>query len=297
MAKKTILTFLSQGAAGGAGASFLWLIFLILYQPGFYNFLYLSILPVMLLIGLVYGAINGSAIWLVGRLSQRALGWWIRCFVSIASTSIVGLVVNLCWKFFVGQESIVEQHLYLPELVFGFVFSVIIGLLAGSEIDAGRILVFGAGQTTLRPTPENWFSFFSHLLMRIGSLFCLLESLLFVAYLLSVAFSPWGSFTNDETRNAFIGTLLAILYFTGSVYVSFTSPRKPILIAVGLLLNVPLVIWLLRPADPVNLDSNFLELLSLVFISFWLLAIVGRLITPNQAQGMALDENPGSDER
>jgi hypothetical protein len=285
LVKKTILTFLSQGAAAGAAANFLWLILVVCYQPNFYNFLFLSYLPFTLSTGAIMGALFGIVVWLVRKLLKRELKWWARCLLAIgwylifAAYSLINQFIGPHEQYFDGQQAVPNNALYFQLLVYAIVSAVPVGLLVGSKIRVGRILVFGTGQTALRFAQVNAFSFVADLLLRIGGLCGLLASLLLLACLLPLMSDPWGSFDNAVLNELVIESMVAILYFTGGLYASSASPRRSLLIALALTWNVPLAIWILRPPHHGIAEVDFVGVVGWVFICLWMLAVVGRLIS------------------
>ena len=58
-AKKSLGTFVSQGSAGGAISIFLVVLLVVFRQPNGYNFLLIPYIPVILIIGSVFGAGSG----------------------------------------------------------------------------------------------------------------------------------------------------------------------------------------------------------------------------------------------
>jgi hypothetical protein len=289
LVKKTILTFLSQGAAAGAASNFLWLIFLVCYQPNFYNFLFLWYLPFALTTGAIIGTLFGTVVWLARQLLKQELKWWARWLLAtswyliFAAYSSINQFIEPQYEYYDGQQQAIQNspfHSHL--LVYVIVSAALASLLVGSRINVGRTLVFGTRQTALPFAQLNSFSFVAHLLLRIGSLCGLLISLFLLAYLVSMIFAPWGAFDNEVVNEAVIESIVAIFYFTGSVYASSANPRRPLLIALAVTLNVPLAIWILRPPDHGMAEVDFVGVMGWVFICLWMLVVVGRLISSDE---------------
>jgi hypothetical protein len=290
LAKKTILTFLSQGAAAGAASNFLWLLFLVSYQPNFYNFLFLSYLPFALATGAIIGALFGTIVWSARKLLKQELKWWARWLLAVG-WYLIFAVYSAINEFvtqnqdYDGQQQVIQNapfHSHL--LAYAIVSATLASFLVGSKINVGRILVFGAGKTTLPFAQVNSFSFVAHLLLRIGSLCGLLASLFLVAYLGSMISAPWGSFDDAVVNETLIESLIGVLYFTGSMYASTANPRWSRLIAIALTWNLPLAIWILRPPDHGMADVDFVGVTGWVFICLWTLVVVGRLLPPDETR-------------
>src|ERR1044072_10036623 len=70
--RKTIWTYLSQGAAGGMVGCFLMsAVSAVFYPAGYYSFLYLVVLPLQLAFGAILGSIIGGVICLTSRRVQK----------------------------------------------------------------------------------------------------------------------------------------------------------------------------------------------------------------------------------
>lgn len=249
---------------------YVYVIAAVLYQPNGYNFLYMVAVPIYLFAIGSGGAVVGGVVWLAGWLLKRRLGVLPRAAVGIIIATLFVAVFSL-W-----QEFIVDWRLLERSLISGSLLGLPAALMAGSRFHPLRSIVFGSlGATSFRDFGD-WFSFPPALLLRVGSLFGLFESFLFMACLVSSAEAGWGI---DASGENLAGTIVAILYFTASAVVSFTLPPKPLLLAFAALINAPLAIWTLDPLRYTNTDSEFLTVLVWVFIFLWVLLVVGRMIS------------------
>ena len=270
MEKKTFGTLLAQGAAGNAMGGYVLVIAAVLYYPSAYNFLYMVVLPINLFWFGIVGVAMGGVVWLSG--------WLLRCGLGILLRATVGIIIPTLFvaAFSLWQESIVDWQLSGRLLIAGSFLGLPAALMAGSRFHPLRSIVVGPSGPPSSPDFVGGFSFLSGLLLRAGSLFGLLESLLFLAYLAPPASAGWGISAGRETL---VGTFVAILYFTASVFVSFTSPRKSLLQVLAVLVNAPLAIWTVDPHRYTNAGSEYLGVVVWVFIALWVLVVVGRMIS------------------
>ena len=270
MEKKTFGTLLAQGAVANAMVGYVLVVAAVLYHPNGYNFLYMAVLPFYLFGMGIVGAAMGGVVWLSEWLFKRKLGILPRAAVGIIIATLFFAVFSL-W-----QEFIVEWRLLGSSLIVGSFLGLPAALMAESKFNPLRSMIFGLSRATSFRDFGSGFSFPPGLLLRVGSLFGLLESLLFLACLAPPASAGWSVSVGGET---FVGTIVAILYFTASVFVSFTSPRKPLLLGLAVLVNAPLAMWTVDPHRYTNTDSEFFAIVIWVFISLWVLLVVGRLIS------------------
>ena|ERR1051325_3322338 len=78
---KTIRTFLSQGAIGGAIGYFLLMLYVLLFYPRTWSFVYLFILPIFLAIGASLGIFISVFVWLGSLVFKRKLSFVARAII------------------------------------------------------------------------------------------------------------------------------------------------------------------------------------------------------------------------
>jgi hypothetical protein len=273
---KSIGAFFAQGSFGGAIGGFLFTVFSVLYLPNFYNFLLAFILPIPLAYGIVIGGLTGMAVWLGGVLLRRRNGFLLRVFLAIASQFFVFVV------FSVLQGSFPKGELLGLGLVCICLSALPVGLVAGSDVSPWRLIFFG-----FAPIPRNarrsnrvLFSLSAGLLLRLASVFGLLQSLFWLA--LWASYLRIGPLTSPLHEDLFFLTI-PFLYFGLSAYASFGFPRKSVLFALAALLNLPLLVWLFNSYSAGT--PNYLAPFALLCVCLWLAHTIGRLIDPRPADG------------
>ena len=270
MEAKTVGKFVAQGAAGSAMGVFVLVLFLVLDHPSGYNFFYLLLLPVFLLVMGLFGAGLGGVISFLEWGLEKRLRLPARAAVGIVVTSLVSAVLSLC------QEFAVEWRLLGMSLLTGVWLGLPAALTAGSRFNPLRSVVFGSSRATIFLEFSTRLSFITGFLLRVGSLFGLMESLVFLASLVSWARAYGGI---DPVGEKLTGPTVAVLYFAASALVSFTPMRKPLLLALGVLVNAPLAIWTVDPQHFTDRDSEFLRIVAWGFISLSMLFVAGRMIS------------------
>ena len=275
--KRTILTFLSQGAVGGMIGYFLLLVCFAL-RPNGYSFLYYVALPVLLAFGALWGAVAGFFIWLPGALLKRRIGFLGRTVTAIGAMSLLSAAVF----YRTGEQPNYEVY---PRLI-GYLCAVYfpIVLMTGSGIRPGRVLVFGAGGRIARRRFRHWLAIPPGFLLRATSIFGMLEAFLALAIWMSVRLSPWSNVSDREGLPAIV---LAITYFVTSTYFSLKSPRRTFLLPIAIALNLPAVFLMISERQVGNADSNFLAYSYFGFICLWTVYTLGCLIAPVAASRAA----------
>ena len=268
--KKTILTFLSQGAVGGMIGYFLLIVSVALHPNG-YSYFYYVALPVLLAFGALWGAVAGFVIWLPGALLKRRIGFVGRTVTAIGAMSLLSAAVS----YLTGEQPNNEVY---PRLI-GYVCAMYlpIVLMTGSEIRPGRVLVFGAGGRIARRRFRHWLAIPPGFLLRATSIFGMLEAFLALAIWISLRMSPWA---NVSGRDGLPTIVLAITYFVTGTYFSLKTPRKTFLLPLAIALNVPAAFLMMSEKQVGNADSDFLAYSYFGFICLWTVYTFGCLIAP-----------------
>jgi len=271
--KKTAFTVLSQGAVGGAVGYFLVAAGSAISHPSGYNFLYLIALPIFLVFGAAFGSVTGIFVWLPGALLKKRIGF-------VTRTVIVTTAAMLLLAFALSHgmdEGEVEQWSLSWVIGFISVMSLPVVLMTGSGIKPCRMIVLGVGPRRTRQNIGSWLSYPVGFLLRVASIFGLLEALMTLALWISARRSEW--FTSPA-REYLPGIVLAVLYFATSSYFSIRSPRKSFLLATAILLNLPLALMTVNLRRLGTEASNFLVYAFPVFISLWAAFTLLRVIAP-----------------
>src|ERR1044072_6381180 len=154
---KTVWTFLSQGAVGGAIGYFLLLLCVLGIYPSSWDLLHLVILPIFLFLGAAFGVVVAAFVWLGSVLLKRRLGFVARTFLVTGVASLLGLLF-----------SYLLDPLQPVALTVGFacVFELPIVLLTGSSIRPCHLLFLGAAQCSARHDFRSWLSYVAGFLLR-----------------------------------------------------------------------------------------------------------------------------------
>jgi hypothetical protein len=273
--KKTIVTFLSQGAVGGVIGYFLLMVFSVISFPNYYNYLYLGALPMILGYGSAFGSTTAVFVWLAGVLLKRRLRFVARVVIAMAVMTLLAAALS-----YLTDEPQRDQWSVIWLIGFSCGLGLPVGLITGSRISPWRMIVLGSSPRGARRDFGSWLSIPVGFLLRVASVLALLEALMTLAVWISYRRSNGFEFLPREYLPAIV---LAVLYFAISTYFSFRSPRKFFLLPTAILLNLPLAVWLVNLTRAGTLDSNFLAYPSLVFMSFWAVYTLGRMIAPEPA--------------
>ena len=233
-----------------------------------------EIAVIYLIVGAIYpfitgalGAFVGGGIWLAGFLIERQLRILWRALVGVLLPIGLAVLLGLAFDFIRDLKTLGGAALSL------LILNLPAALMAGSRLNPLRSVIFGLDQLTFRSPFGRAFSFPPALLLRVGSIFGLLEALLYLACLPSSALANWGTTDRD-----FAAAMVAVAYFTVTAIVSLSLPQKRIVTIVGLLVNTPLVIWAIDSQRYVATTSRLLAFVVWIFVFLWVLFAVGRLV-------------------
>lgn len=292
--KKTILTFLSQAAVGGALALIVQVACSIIANPSGYNIIMVGGLPIYSIGGAAAGAFTGVFIWLLeaslnrlrfatSKKTPAPASDIVRVLLNrtfrLMARTIIGMVVvpSLLFAFYyVMEKRELEQMSYSRWFGFSCTMGLLIGLMTGSSIRPCRTMIFGVEGRPVRQNFGTWISIPFGFLLRALSVFGLLEALMVMALWISNSRVDRDWFPIQEQLP---GVLCAILYFAASTYLSVKTPRKSFLLLTAIFLNLPLVPWIASLGLGTG-DSVFLAYSLAVFICLWAIYTLGCLIAP-----------------
>jgi hypothetical protein len=286
MEKKSAGILVSQGAAANIIASFFLTFMVILCTPNLYNFLFLGALPIFIGIGALTGIVGGSFIYLSQLILKRCPGFLLRSAIAIVSIIAVGVIWFRVYRSIYPDKPPIDwPHDWsiwfwgLSDICF---IAMSIGLITGSRIRPARLVLRGPAADFSRTNHGRWLSFPAALILRLAGLFGLMESLLLLAYWASsYVVAGWMELERPILleRIHLIPIMIAILYFTFTVYVSFTAPRTLLLLIVWILFNAPLLVWSAKAYQSAGEIYWFLSILAFIFIGLSLLMVAGRMIS------------------
>ena len=236
--KKSILTFLSQGAVGGMVGYFLLVVAFIitmLQKGSVYSLVFIVVLPLVLAFGAIWGSIPAGFVWLLAKLLKRRPGFVARSAIVLGITSLLSVALSY-WTSELASEP-GEQWSLLWKVGFVSAWVLPIVLMTGSGIRPVHLIFLGARPRSKRHNFGSWLAFPAGALLRVASIFALFESVLVLAIWISALGSEWF---NLPARELMLEIALAVIYFATSTYFSIRTPRKFVLLPTAILLNIPL---------------------------------------------------------
>jgi MFS family permease len=282
--KKSILTYLSQGAVGGIVGYFLLVAASIVLQPSGYSFIFFFVLPIFLAFGAFLGSITTGFVWLAAKLLKRRPGFVARSAIVLSITTLLSIGLSYWTSELPG-----EQWSWLWKVGFVCALDLPIVLVTGSGIRPGHLIFLGARPRSKRHNFGSWLAYPAGALLRVASIFAFLESLLALAIWISARTSEWFDLF---ARERLLEIALAAIYFATSTYFSIKTPRKLVLLPTAILLNVPLAFLIVSQQRSGTPYSEFLVYSFAGFIGLWAIYTLGRLIAPEPSSGL-FKSSPG----
>lgn len=238
---------LSQGAAAGAVIAFLSCFFT--KPPHSY---WLIVLPFFLVTGMILGLFQGLMVWGWMRLAGQHLSWGYRVAIGVSTATMFVLL------WFLISVPRLTDHLF-PLAVYYSIW-IALSLVAGSKLQPWRELVRGA-----EAMPQQWrpLTGITGLLLRVVVVFFLMESIVATTIILRV----------DYPQMDPVYVVIALLHCVAAFVIVFARFRFWLLLPLALLVNVPMVLWLIE----VRKDSDpFLSYLVLGYLALWAAFLLSR---------------------
>ena len=276
--KKSILTFLSQGAVGGMIGYFLLAASTTVLQPSGYSFVFFFVLPIILVFGSILGAIEAVFVWLAAKLLKRTPGFVARSAIVLGITTLLSVALSY-WT----SEFPSEEWTWLWKIGFVGLLDLPFVLMTGSHIRPCHLIFLGAGPRIKRHNFGSWLEFPAGALLRVASIFALFESVVALAIWISARTSQWFNLPASERLP---DIALAIIYFTTSTYFGIRTPRKLVLLPTAIVLNVPLAFLIVSQQRIGTPYSEFLVYSFLGFIGLWAIYTLGRVIAPEPSSNI-----------
>ena len=268
-------TFLLQALAGGMLVGFLFMEFMVLRSsPGPYFFLLIPYLAIVIAASGVLGVLVGIPLWAMYRLTKIRMTAPVR--IAITSISLTLLVSLL-------------QYLFTPTYLLSVVvipicllISLPVALLVGSRVQPGLFFTFWSielHQNGLRRRSRlTDIGLITGVLpLRLLSAIGLICSLFAAAAVLPVLPRMDQSVADEVLFGPG-----ALVYFVLTIYLTFRSPGESVLLAIGLLINVPVVLLILRYFTGYSGTSVVGDPLGVIVCMFllalWAIFIVTRFV-------------------
>jgi hypothetical protein len=118
-------------------------------------------------------------------------------------------------------------------------------------------------------------------MLRVVSVFGLLEALMMLVLWILATPQAWYGLSAHEYEGAIV---LAVFYFPTSVYFSFITPRKALLLPTVIFLHVPMAAEIAHLTNIATEFSVFLSYLLLAQVCLWAAYTLGYLIAPAPVQ-------------
>jgi len=266
-------TFLIQGVLGGVLGGFLSALIAAIAWRETYISAILELTFLTVFTGGIIGMIKATVMWGVYRLA----GIQLRALARVTATSIIAslfiAVIGLRYEF---------DETFLPGcLVWALSVGIPVALLVGSRIKPWEIFTFGSiavgdafDQRSGSRSILRTLCIFPLRFLSIGTL---------ALWLLYLASQTKGIHLPGQILGGFLIFVIVGAYPFFSAYVTFRSPRKTVLLACGVILNIPIAFiglfyyglydkayWL---GEAPLIISAFCGL----FVAAWLIFLVARL--------------------
>ena len=265
--------FLLQGLGGGMVMAFVGTLLSMLAFPGNHNFFLLFYVPQIMGVGGVIGLIAATLLWAICRFTHLRMILPLRiAVITIAFTLLVSFVGYLLEAR--------DPWLFAIFAGWSLVLSLPIAFFVGSKLRAWEIFTYWRVTFWQHGIKERLSS--SGILAIGGVLpLRLLSSSVFVCWTLFSA-AVWSSGETDVIE-AIAFMLGPIIYLAMSAYLTFSSPGKFVLLAIGLFINLPIsyLVFFGHTIFPEYWKwevPTILAIADTVFLSAWVAFVATRFI-------------------
>ena len=270
--------FLLQGLTGGALGAFIYLTLLCLYtgadvsNSGRVGMLLLFVLVCMCLVGGTLGVIKATIMWGIYRVT----GFQMTVLPRVAMTMLIGSIIG-CMTIMSDQPlTLNDASSFVWPVSVVWLTTLPAALFVGSRVKPWALFTFGSiavdhGRVSSKSLP----AILSTLPLRLLSLAALGIWIL--------TFAGYWTHNQRPSTQFILMFLIPASYFGLSAYLSFRSPRKQVLLAIGLLVNAPVVYLAVESYINYSTAYWFAGLLLVfsaicsAFLLAWALFLVARL--------------------
>lgn len=224
-------TFFFQGIAGGMLAGFLLMVGGVLWTDHPNDWVF-PLTPVYMVMLSIVGVVQATLIWGTYRLTRIQLRFPARVAVT---TFFIGLTAFL---IALKQKNVDEMHFVIGAGV-AFLTLLPVTLLVGSSVKPWELFTFGsiANDGNGRSGSRSVLATLGTLPLRFASILALGYWMLTHAYKRELKVDTYMH--PEITVEMAIVLAIPAIYLLYSIYVSFRSPRKIILLVSGLMMNIP----------------------------------------------------------
>ena len=277
--------FFFQGLAGGILASFLLLLGIILWDDHPHRGWVIFFIPSYLSMVSAIGLVQATLIWGTYRLTRIQLRAPARVAITIFCIGFINFLIAI------KQQNVNKTHFAIGAGI-AFLTFLPVALLVGSSIKPWELFTFGSianGKNANRTGSRSVLATLGTLPLRLMSIFALGFWIITHACERepTEVFDPkWGVAYAYPKIDVSMALVLGIpvIYLLFSIYVSFRSPRKIILLIGGLAINIPLVFIAYYPSPTIYIEGNWwseaffmIKTACTTFLIAWGLFLASRL--------------------
>ena len=257
----SIATFLSQGAATGICVSFLSPVSGMLSHPeNGYNYLLVFFLPSFLIGGMLFGLCEGAMLWACTYLVGRRINSVVRAGIGVGALYLLIRAYGFLFAEPAPTNESLAEHVHTIGLEVGY--GVVLGLVIGSRFRPFYELVRGSTRAPV-------ISGTTGLLLRAVVIFSLM-----VASLKLILSLQW-----NFNRIEFIFALTALLHFAAAVAIVFARMPFWLLLPLALIINIPIVIYVVDVLKPTEFGTRTLML---NYLALWAAFLSCRVKIPRR---------------
>ncbi len=262
-------SFFFQGIAGGMLSGFIFILTIALWveedPPA--NWV-IPLTGVYMIMGAIVGVVKATLMW----GAYRVTGLQIRVFARVAATTIcLGLISG----FIYYKAGITDHGKFAIGVAIAWLTALPVALLVGSRVKPWEFFTFGSiASNGTRIGSRNLPATLGTLPLRLLSIWAL-----------GIWIMTFVCRNEHQTSPVDIRLVFAVpfLYLLVSTYLSFRSPRKLVLLVIGILLNVPTA-FLFYSSYQINFKDDYwgdeipwLVNMSGEFLVVWTLFLAARL--------------------
>jgi hypothetical protein len=268
--KKVPGTFLMQGLLGGVLGGYVAAIIAGIAWNEDNFIMTLDLTALLVFTGGIVGIVKATFMWGLVRLT----GIKYRAATRVTTTSILATLFTAV----IGRQFNFDEEFLRGSMVWSLSVGIPIALLVGSGVKPWKLFTFGSiagGDVGHRSGLRIILATLGTLPLRFISIGAIVSLLLYIT----------SQYTWVELNDFLVMTLLmsiAVSYPAFSAYITFRSPRKVVLLVLGLVINFPVtLIWVIAFREYLNeipgRYSFMFTAISSLFIVAWVIFLIARL--------------------
>lgn len=232
------------------------------------GYIFWGFMPLIFGYAAVFGVVIAIVMWVVMKLAPGPLSWWVRITVATLVIMFVYRVLNLSltWD---GESR------YAQFGKFALLFVVVVGLVTGSRLRPGRVLIRGLMPLTSQSRGATLIGF----VFRTLTLYGWMESGFFFVLMMT-------HLNQIEDFRYFIIAVLILTYFSINACFGFGG-RNSVLTVLALLVNSAFVFVLVRYRHDLTTDGSYFVI---AYLSLWFLFLLTHLPNRNRVLTSLKDE-------